>query len=275
MAMIGSFCTSVLRTTDPDRAVAFYGRLIGWAAHSAAPGHTFLKHDGKTVASIQRIDTGRDEWVPHVLVERIEMAVADATRLRATLVDRYDVEGVAVIATMRDLEGAAFGLWQAAPRAGADLTDVVGSIWWVELMARDPAVGRDFYGRLFGWTVRETSFEPIGLYRVFERPALTLRRAQGHPERSRGVSGIEGPAQSEPPTQEGGLNQIDPEWDMGPVWLTFISVVDCDATMAHACDVGGESGFVHTVPKHGRIGMIVDPGGAILWLRGPVPAAQT
>ena len=179
MAMTGSFCTSVLRTTDPDRAVAFYGPLVGSTAHAAAPNHTFLKHGSMTVASIHRIDTGRDEWVPHVLVEHIEMAVVDATELGATLVDQQDVEGVARIATMRDLEGAAFGLWQAAPHAGAELTDVLGSIWWVELMALDPAVGRDFYGRLFGWTVRETSFEPIGLYRVFERP----------------------------PTQEGGLNQ--------------------------------------------------------------------
>ena len=251
--MIGSFCTSVLRTTDPDRAVAFYGSLIGWTAGAAAPGHTFLKQDGKTVASIHRIDSGTDEWVPHILVERIEDAVADATQLGATLIDQQDIAGVARIATLRDLEGAAFGLWQAAPHAGAELTDVLGSIWWVELMARDPAVGRDFYGRLFGWQVRETSFEPIGLYRVFERPAL---------------SGVEGP-----PTQEGGLNQIDPEWEMGATWLTFISVEDCDSTMARACDFGGESGFVHTVPKHGRIGMIVDPGGAALWLRGPVPAA--
>ena len=59
--MIGSFCTSVLRTTDPDRAVVFYRSLIGWTAHAAAPGHTFLKHDGKTVASIHRIDSGTDE----------------------------------------------------------------------------------------------------------------------------------------------------------------------------------------------------------------------
>ncbi len=253
MAMIGSFCTSVLRTTDPARAVAFYGSLIGWTAHAAAPGHTFLKHEGKTVVSIHRIDSGTDEWVPHVLVEHIETAVADATELGATLIDQHDITGVARIATLRDLEGAVFGLWQAAPHAGAELTDVLGSIWWVELMARDPAMGRDFYGRLFGWKVRETSFEPIGLYRVFERPAL---------------SAVEGP-----PTQEGGLNQIDPEWEMGPVWLTFISVEDCDGTMTHACDFGGEGSFVHTVPKHGRIGMIVDPGGAPLWLRGPVPTA--
>ena len=55
----------------------------------------------------------------------------------------------------------------------------------------------------------------------------------------------------------------------------LISVEDCDGTMARACDFGGEGGFVHTVPKHGRVGMIVDPGGAALWLRGPVPATQT
>lgn len=108
--MIGSFCTSVLKTTDPDRAVAFYGTLIGWTANLAAPGHTLLKHDGKTAASIQRIDSGRDAWVPHVLVAHIEMAVADATELGATLADQYDVGGVARLATMRGREGAEFGL---------------------------------------------------------------------------------------------------------------------------------------------------------------------
>jgi predicted enzyme related to lactoylglutathione lyase len=56
------------------------------------------------------------------------------------------------------------------------------------------------------------------------------------------------------------------------VWFTFISVDDCDGTMTRACDLGGEGGWVHTVPKHGRIGSIFDPGGACLILRGPVPA---
>jgi predicted enzyme related to lactoylglutathione lyase len=244
--VFGSFCTSVLRTTDPDRAAAFYGPLIGWTVHATAPGHNFLKYDGKTVASIHRVDVDHDEWVPHVLVEDIETAVADAAQLGATLVDRHDIDSVASIATMRDLEGAEFGLWQAAPHAGAEVTDARGSIWWIELMSRDPAMGRDFYGQLFGWTVRETSFEPIGLYRVFERL----------------------------PTQEGGLNQIRPEWNMAPVWFTIIAVDDCDRTMTRACDTGGGGGWVHTVPKHGRIGSIFDPGGACLILRGPVPAAQ-
>ena len=120
-------------------------------------------------------------------------------------------------------------------------------LWWIELLTLDVPAASAFYNRLFGWTIRETSFEPIGLYRVFERPG----------------------------TQEGGLNQIRPEWNMHPVWFTTISVEDCDGSMSRACDRGGEGGFVHTVPKHGRIGSIFDPGGAILLLRGPVPAATT
>lgn len=242
MPLNGSFCTSVLRTTDPDRAVAFYGPLLGWTADAGASRHTLLKYDGKTVASVHHVDVEHDEWVPHILVEDIDSVIADAARLGATLVDRHDVDGLARMATIRDREGAAFGLWQAAPHSGAEVTDTLGSIWWIELMTRDPAVGRDFYDRLFGWKVRETSFEPVGLYRVFERP----------------------------PAQEGGMNQIRPEWDLPPLWFTFISVDDCDGTMTRACDIGGEGGWVHTVPKHGRIGSIYDPGGACLVLRGPV-----
>lgn len=37
----------------------------------------------------------------------------------ATLFDQHDIAGVARIAPLRDLEGAAFGLWQAAPGGAA------------------------------------------------------------------------------------------------------------------------------------------------------------
>lgn len=70
--MIGSFCTSVLRTSDPDRAAAFYGPLLGWSVQAASPGHDFFRHDGKNVASIHRVGAGRNEWVPHIRVEQIE-----------------------------------------------------------------------------------------------------------------------------------------------------------------------------------------------------------
>ena len=247
MSRAGSFCTSVLKTSDPDRAARFYTSLLGWTAKPAAPDHTFLHVDGKIVASIQRIASGPDAWVPHVCVDDLERTIDTATTRGATLLDVTHVPGVARLATLRDREDAAFGLWQPDPHEGAEQTDVPGSIWWIEVVARDPPLARDFYGQLFGWNVRETSFEPFPAYTVFERPG----------------------------NQEAGLLPLQPEWEIEPRWNTIVSVDDCDAAMHRAQELGGCMSFVHTVPKHGRVGSIFDPGGALLVLRGPVPAAST
>ena len=237
----------MLRTTDPPRAAAFYGSLLGWTAVPATSDHTFLQVEGKTVASMQRISSGTAAWVPHVAVDDLEQTIAAAIALGGTLAEQADIPGIARTALLRDGEQALFGLWQPAPHPGAERRENVGAIWWIELMSRDVGAGAHFYSRLFGWTVRETSFEPIGTYRVFERPG----------------------------NQEGGLNQILPEWGMHPQWGTIVSVDDCDALYARACDLGGESAFIHTVPKHGRIGGIFDPHQAWIVMRGPVPAATT
>jgi len=53
-----SFCTSILKTSDPDRAARFYTSLL----------HTFFQSGGKTVASMQTSASGRDACVPHVCV---------------------------------------------------------------------------------------------------------------------------------------------------------------------------------------------------------------
>ncbi len=241
----GSFCTSVLKTSDPNRAARFYTSLLGWTTKPATADHTFLQFDGKTVASVQRITSGHDAWIPHVRVEMLERTIEEATALGATLVETTNVPGVARLATLRDREAAMFGLWQPDPHGGADQTDIVGSIWWIEVLVRDLSIARDFYGQLFGWTARDTSFEPFALYTVFERPG----------------------------NQEAGLLQIQQGWEIDPFWSTIVSVDDCDATMKRAPELGGRMGFVHTVPKHGRIGSIFDPGGAFLALRGRVPAA--
>ena len=245
MSRPGSFCTSVLKTCDPDRAARFYTSLLGWTTKPATPDHTFFQFDRKTVASMQRVASGRDAWVPHVCVDALEHTIETATSLGATLVDVTHVPGVARLATLRDREAASFGLWQPDPHGGAEQTDVPGSIWWIEVLSRDPAAAKDFYGQLFGWSARDTAFEPFAVYSVFERPG----------------------------NQEGGVLPFPPEWDTEPVWNTIVAVDDCDATRDRAPGLGGEMGFVHTVPKHGRIGGVFDPGGAFLILRGPVPAA--
>ena len=122
--MPGSFCTSVLRTRDMERAAAFYSALVGWTAQDVpgARGHRLLQFGGKTVGSLHQVADGSDLWVPYVSVESAERATGDALSLGARLVDRADVPGLARLATLRDPEGAMFGLWEPAPHQGAELT---------------------------------------------------------------------------------------------------------------------------------------------------------
>jgi predicted enzyme related to lactoylglutathione lyase len=241
----GSFCTAVLRTPDLERAAAFYSALVGWTSQevSGTPGHRLLQFGGRTVASLHQISEGSDHWVPHVSVESIERTTADALMFGATLVDTVSVASLARLATFRDPEGALFGLWQPAPHQGAQLTEDVGSLWWIEVLSNNVAGAREFYGRLFGWISVDTSFEPFAAYTVF-------KRGDG---------------------QEGGILPIGRDWEVSPTWNSIFAVADCNATLERAKALGGSVIFVHTVPKHGRIGSLRDPGGAVFVMRGPVP----
>src|SRR5687767_5765129 len=243
--MPGSFCISVLRTRDIERAAAFYSALVGWTTQEVpgARSHRLLQYGGKTVSSLHQVADGSDLWVPYVSVESAERTTGDALSLGARLVDRADVPGLARLATLGDPEGAMFGLWEPAPHQGAELTDEVGSLWWIEVLTLNDAAARDFYGRLFGWTSVDTSFEPFDVYTVFKRGDV----------------------------QESGLLQMGQDWGLSPRWNSIFAVDDCDATLERAKPLGGSTEFVHTVPKHGRVGSLRDAGGAVFAIRGPVP----
>ena len=240
----GSFCTTVLRTRDPQRAAAFYNALGGWTAEPVAGTrqHFLMLFEGKAVAGIQDVFEGQDEWVPHVSVTDLDRMVSDAQTLGGTLVDTSDAAGFARLATLRDPEGALFGLWQPAPHQGAALMEDAGSLWWLEVMAKDVETPRSFYGRLFDWQSYDTVFQPFHSYTVFKRGDV----------------------------QEGGILKMDPDWDVSPRWNSIFAVIDCDATLERACRLGGSTVFVHTVPTAGRIGGFLDPGGASCLVRGPV-----
>lgn len=137
----------------------------GRAGHGRAPAASVRWQDG---CRLHYIADGSDVWVPHVSVENVEHTLAGAVGLGATLVDTADIPGLARLATLRDPEGALFGLCQPAPHQGAQLTEEVGSLWWLEVLSNDVAGAREFYGRLFGWSSVDTSFEPFGACTVFK-----------------------------------------------------------------------------------------------------------
>jgi uncharacterized protein len=242
----GSICTSVLYTPDVERSAAFYASLIGWTSITVAYGdgrHRLVQWQGKTVASIQQA-TDRREWIPHVLVDDIEAMTGKAVALGARIERTDRPAGIARLAVLRDLEGARFGLWQAAPVMGAEITDVIGSLWWPEVLSDDPPVAKRFYSLLFDWQTRDTSFEPFPTYTVFERDGV----------------------------QEGGILPIGRDWGVSPHWNSIFNVADADATVRRACELGGSEGFIHTVPKAGRVGSLIDPDGVWFWVRSALPS---
>jgi uncharacterized protein len=247
MSRRGSVCISVLHTGDVDRAATFYESLLGWTVLPVQSGDgrfRFLQWHGDTVAAIHGSPT-LNEWVPHVSVDDGEVTTASAVALGGEVVSRDAVAEVVRLTVLRDREGARFGLWQPSPLEGATLTDVVGSLWWAEVLSDNPLIAKEFYSSLFGWSTRETAFEPFSAYTVFERPGA----------------------------QEGGVLPIGQDWGVTPRWNSIFAVDDCDATMQRGCGLGGAAGFVHTVPKYGRLGSLFDPTGALICLRGPAPEA--
>src|SRR4051812_17061961 len=188
----GSVCSAVLRTTDVDRAAAFYEALLPFTAeHVPGTDGTVrrLRFEGRTVAFIQQTPAS-NEWLPFVSVDDADATTATAVSLGASATDRVNVPGLARLVTLADTEAARFGLWQPAPVEGVELTELPGSLWWVEVLSDDPPRAREFYGALFGWSRRETAFEPFAAYTVFERDGM----------------------------QEGGVLPIGQDWEVSPRW---------------------------------------------------------
>lgn len=125
---------------------------------------------------------------------------------------------------------------------------VLGTFCWNELMTKDAAAAKAFYGALFGWKMSDLPM-PGGAYTILK-------------------SGK---------TDAGGLMQIQPH--MGEVpshWMAYVLVANVDAATRKAGELGAR---VHIagmdIPNIGRFGMFEDPTGAMLSVFRPlqVPAA--
>jgi uncharacterized protein len=122
-----------------------------------------------------------------------------------------------------------------------------GTFCWNELMTKDAAAAKAFYGALFGWKMSDMDMGGGGAYTILKRGA----------------------------TDVGGLMQIRP--DMGPVpshWLAYVEVANVDAATKKAEALGAR---VHVpgmdIPGIGRFGIIEDPTGAALAVFKPAAAA--
>jgi uncharacterized protein len=244
---IGTFCFAELHTPALEGSASFYGDLFGWSVRQISDQYWMFYSGNSLVVGMRRADTHR--WIACVRVDNVESRMARAHPLDLTVVTpAVETPDVAQVAVLRDPDGAVIGLWEPRGVEGTELETGPGSFWWVELATAAMGPAQRRYASLFDWGIAHTmKFEngPHGytLFKVGERSA-------------------------------GGAFQFEPEWGVTPAWQVYFEVTNFEASAARACAQGGEQGFWRDAPNAGRIGVIIDPRGALFLIAQPLAPAS-
>lgn len=240
----GTPCWVDLMVPDPRMAMDFYGALFGWdfADQGDAAGNYLLcSVDGRIVAGMG--GSSPDREAPSVWTTYLATSDVDATAARITeaggqlLMAPMDVMAEGRMVTASDPTGAVFGLWQAGNTAGVQLTGVPSALVWNECMTRDFEAAKEFYRRVFGYTVQDMEDEE------FDYATLLVG--------DRIVGGV------------GGLPSEVPA-EVPPHWMSYFGVTDTDATVARAAALGGTVVSPPTDSPYGRMAAIADNQGVAL-----------
>jgi predicted enzyme related to lactoylglutathione lyase len=150
--------------------------------------------------------------------------------------------GMGKMAVFGDPTGAVCGVWEPGTFAGAELVNEDGSFGWNELGTRDVPAAREFYGKVFGWTVEEQEMPGMGTYNVWK---------DGEHVRG-GMMDI------------GGMPAEVP-----PHWLVYFTVPDADAAAETAKAAGGQVLNGPFDISVGRLVILMDPQGAMFAVMAP------
>lgn len=244
-------------TPDVEAAKRFYGGVFGWEFAGPGqmpddpPGQYFVARlRGHDVAAIGS-QPGGDEslppaWNTYVAVRSADQTAADTQALGgAVLVEPFDAPPAGRMAVLADPSGAAFCVWQAGAREGAQLVNEPSAWAMSALGTHDPDAAATFYGELLGWRA-----EPFQAAPGME---LWLWRLPGY------LGGE--PHQPVPRDVVAAMMRVTGEGPP-PSWSVDFWIADADAAAARAQELGGRviappseaGGFRRTV--------LADPHGA-------------
>lgn len=249
-APAGAPCWIDLWTSDPERAGAFYGELLGWRAEAPSPeygGYFMFTREGVPVAGGMG-DMGdmkaNDAWKVYLACEdatkTTEAAEGSGAQIVAPVMAIDDLGSQAVLV---DPTGATIGVWQAGTFPGLTVLDEPGAPCWFELHTQDYDGGLEFYRSVFGWETR-----PLA--------EGTRYSAVLHPSGQGEVGGILDASSFLPEDSPG-------------YWTVYFTVVDCDASVVRVKALGGSVVAEPQGTPYGRIATVADPMGAQFRLRTP------
>lgn len=243
---------------DPGAATAFYGALLGWQFSEpepmagGLPGDYLVAHvDGHAVAGVGTLPAlggpPTAVWSTSIRVDSADRAVQLATTAGASVMLGPLAAGSAGHwALLVDPTGAAFGVWEAGDRHGAQLVNQPRTWTMSALHTPDPAAAAAFYGAVFGWEAELVAPEaPVALFRL-------AGYIGGEPEPQIGRDVVAVMTGSE--TGPNGPS-VPPHWNVN------LRVDDSDAVAARAADLGG-SVLIPPMDTPGfRSAVLLDPQG--------------
>jgi len=236
-------------SNDIPKARAFYEKLFGWNTEnmSMASGDPYpVIHNGETgIGGYAQAPAGAPaQWMSYLSVSDVDSAYKAALAAGAkSLMAPTDYGSAGRGATIADPTGGVFSLWRGAQGDPAETeTTPTGGWIWNELATQDEKMALAFYEKVFGFTHDEMPM-PDGTYYILK---------QG----GKGRAGL-----------------FTSKHLMPTMWTPYVSVADCDATVAKASQLGATVCMPSTdIPGVGRLAMFNDAQGATLAILRPDPS---
>ena len=239
---IGAPCWVDLFSSDTDRALSFYGDLFGWTGVAAPEfgGYINFSKDGELVAGCMRNDgvaNQPDAWNVYLRVSDAQgTAMAVTAHGGQVHVPAMPVGDLGVMALVADVSGAAVGMWESGSHTGFARVAEPGAASWFELHTTNYAPTVQFYKDVFRWETSTMSDAPDFRY-------TTLGEGDAQQAGIMDASGIVAPGSPS-------------------AWYIYFGVVDADAAVAQAVELGGTVVDSTVDTPYGRLATLTDPMGA-------------
>lgn len=242
-------------SADMQKARAFYQPLFGWHVETMPRGerrYPMILNGEAGIGSLRQASPGEPpHWASYLSVPDVDASFRAAVAAGATpLHEPADVAPSGRGGALRDPTGAAFWLWTSRNGDAPDPTDLpTGDFCWNELWTPNPEKALAFYEAVFG----------------YDRQTLSAGAATGADYHQ--LKSPDGKARA------GVLRLPGPQ--VPPMWLPYVAVADCDATVQQARQLGARDVPMPPtdIPQVGRIAVLIDPLGAGLAVIKPTPMA--
>jgi predicted enzyme related to lactoylglutathione lyase len=249
---LGRFVWYELLTSDPDAAVPFYTKLIGWDTskwEGMEQPYTMWMNGETPVGGVMQLPEDAvkagapPHWLAYVSAPNMDDITKQVSSLGGVVHHVMEIPTVGKIAILADPQGAVFaGYTPAGDMPGGEGPPEPGQFSWHELLADDHEAAFEFYSAVFGWE-RTDAFDmgEMGMYQMYGLPGTGIPL--------------------------GGMLNKPKEVPAPPHWLLYTMVDNVDARAEQVKEMGGQvlNGPME-VPGGDRVVQCMDVQGAVFAL---------